>query len=248
MDGCILRKREFCSESQSWSSWFVLYSRNCSSPFFKLSLNFCGEVCIYRGLVSGRLQAAVTTEALQSQYFRQYSAIQGENEPRLNALYHENATTKFEDAQPSYIYKQVRMKARPLEDMPNLRKLSRRIERCVKEQYSGYYDNVGPFWNVGVNEVLYRSSKDAIGFHADNSQGETLIFTLIVHCPDERKVVIRTAKHNKTKTIELGDEEIEIYLKAGDGYSFDGMSFLENHFLTTTVDDNSLLELITCYL
>ena len=78
-------------------------------------------------------------------------------------------------------------------------------------------------WNIGVNPVLYRDGKDKMGYHADDDQGETKILTVVVESPSSpRRVRIKVKGSHE---LEHGDEELELYLGAGDAYEMDGESW-----------------------
>ena len=146
--------------------------------------------------------------------FRQYS-IQGGPEPRAHWLLHEQASNQdFETSiQPGYKYGTITMKAKPLSMLPRLHKLAKDMATLC---------NVDT-WNVGVNPVYYRDSRDYIGLHADNDQGEDKIMTILVKSPTPpRRVVIQTSPAKGTKKKQEGDEQYELNIGAGDAYDMDG--------------------------
>ena len=64
------------------------------------------------------------------------------------------------------------MKARPLSMLPRLEKVAE--ELAVKRNIPGRH------WNIGIHPVCYRCDRDGMGDHADDDQGETRIFCLLV--------------------------------------------------------------------
>ena len=77
-------------------------------------------------------------------------------------------------------------------------------------------------WNLGVHPVLYRDHRDSMGDHADDDQGETCIFCVLVNCNIPRKVRINVSKKlTKNGGHQEGDEVIELFLRTGDAYEMD---------------------------
>lgn len=109
------------------------------------------------------------------------------------------------------------MKSRQLCHLPLIHKLAQQMTTyCGIEK-----------WNIGVNVICYRGHNDYIGYHSDDDQNESMILAIIPYCPDdmERKIIIQT-KTRKGKNTKINQEEcfeeLELYLKAGDGYDMDG--------------------------
>ena len=76
-----------------------------------------------------------------------------------------------------------------------------------------------------MNPVLYRDGRDAIGYHADDDQGEDLILSVLVASPVNatRKICIFSKEAHKRKGGWCeGDKKYELLLDAGDAYSMDG--------------------------
>ena len=105
-------------------------------------------------------------------------------------------------------------------------------------------------WNIGCDVILYRCFKDGIGAHADDTQGETAIFCVIIaseavansdHDIRALNVLVKTPAKAKKKEkakedtseeqdenkqvnhLADGDEEFEILAGWGDAYEMDGM-------------------------
>jgi hypothetical protein len=157
---------------------------------------------------------------------------------------HEKATDDRSLPQPGYAYAQTRMKAYPLANMPKLHQLTKAVEK----------DRNIDHFNIGAHCVLYRDnrvssgdqrikrrprllltfpsacadptfSQDSMGDHADDDQGEEVVFCAVIHCAMPRKVRInvmkRLAQNNGKAPHQEGDEIIELFLKTGDCYEMD---------------------------
>jgi alkylated DNA repair dioxygenase AlkB len=215
----VLLRQRFCPSKKKWSKWSTIYYRPPKSTKEPLVYQFSGggQLRIHPNILPSNRQKAVTKELMQCSNFRQYS-IQGNPEPRTHFLLHENATNNFDvEAQPGYHYGNIKMKAKPLETLPHVHKLS----RDMQNMYLAVDGDC--FWNIGVNPVLYRDGRDKMGYHADDDQGEKIILTVPVSSPIKATRCIRIRPyHSKGKGIMEGDEEFELLLGSGDAYSMDG--------------------------
>lgn len=104
-------------------------------------------------------------------------------EPRLHFLLHPDA--QFDDmdaAGPGYAYRDVNMKGMPLEVIPGVESVAKQLAKTLDV----------PSWSLGIDVIVYASGTDGMGYHADNSQGESVIACLILKTDsDERTVVIK---------------------------------------------------------
>ncbi|CAJ1931798.1 unnamed protein product [Cylindrotheca closterium] len=185
-------------------------ARNRYQAPFCHKLRRGGTLKVYPNLLSEDELKSLLEEILSSGFFRQYK-VQGQDEPRLHYLLNDKATCDEFALQPGYRYARVTTKARPLSQSPLLASLSKKLAAA-----SGI-----DRWNIGVSPVLYRDSKDGMGGHADNDQGETLILCLVLASPDEARPVVITPNPKESK-LQDGDEKIELILRAGDAYVMDG--------------------------
>jgi RNA-binding protein YhbY len=75
--------------------------------------------------------------------------------------------------------------------------------------------------NIGCHLILYRDGKNSIHWHADDTQGEDVVLSLLtVDGPmaDARTICFQPA----TTMLKTGDEQLELYPIPGDRYSMDG--------------------------
>jgi hypothetical protein len=110
----------------------------------------------------------------------------------------------FVPVSPSFI--SVNMLAHPISDF-------KAIER-VDEYVADFFHTD---FNIGVDALCYRNGKDHIGFHADDTQGEDIVVSLTVESLCQR--VLRIKPKGDAC---VGDEQIDLFPCAGDGYSMDG--------------------------
>ena len=122
---------------------------------FKLSKG--GTLTIYPRMVQKDECKRLTNEIVNKPYlFRQYKVQGFNNERRLQAQFHDEATDDFEKEQPGYRYnKATTLKARPLNSLPSLKKLADRCQMLCEV----------PSWNIGTTIVFYRNGLDKMGQH-----------------------------------------------------------------------------------
>jgi alkylated DNA repair dioxygenase AlkB len=232
----LVRRRTF-QANRKWSCWEIVYARpsSPSQDCFVYIFPLGGQLRIYPDCLSVEQQTTVSEELLQWSYFRQYT-IQNNPEPRAHFLLHEEATEDFDnEPQPGYKYGCIRMKARPLHHLPEVEQLAYIMQTCVV----GACTSEECFWNIGVMPVLYRDGRDRMGFHADDDQGEQLIVTALVSSPRVRRMSIRPMS-SKTVGNVVGDQQLELFLGAGDAYSMDGA--MQKHYLHSVPSDKKCCE------
>ena len=86
-----------------------------------------GTVSFYPNYLQHDTQQSILNELYNGNRFRQYR-IQGEMEPRVHFLVHEDATDNFDQEQPRYKYRTFHMKGVPPGQFPALIKLSERAK------------------------------------------------------------------------------------------------------------------------
>jgi 2OG-Fe(II) oxygenase superfamily/SAD/SRA domain len=173
-----------------------------------------GKIDVWPQLLSEDTAEAISSEAYASNQFRRYK-VQGGFEPRVHYLLHDEATDDFDGAdQPGYRYSGVNMKSRRLQNFPALHQLSKTLAKLCGV----------PSFNIGVDVVLYRAGKDKIGKHADDTQGEDRVLSVVVKSPNTpRHIVFEPYKP------KVGDEYIVLRLGARDAYCMD--QELQKHYV-----------------
>lgn len=134
--------------------------------------------------------------------YRQYRA--GPTyEPRVHVLFSNNT-------QNGYKYNAVSMQPLPLSDEP--------VIETLANDLASYHELPNNEWNIGCNAVAYLDGNHSIGFHADDTQGEEIVFTYVPEAPDEtRSVVFRTNRTGrKGKRAKPWDEEYHLFIRPGD--------------------------------
>ena len=144
-----------------------------------------------------------------------------------------HAPLATQQSQPGYRYGNVTLLARPASELIHVPRLA----HCLARRLCGAaatndddHDNGGePFWNIGINPVLYRNGHDKMGFHADDDQGEQIILTALVEGPRRKIVIQPSAKVHAKDTWESTDCRIELWLEPGDVYQMDGE--MQQHYV-----------------
>ena len=239
--------------------------------YYQLSLSRGGILAYYPGIISEEERRDVSDEMEHSDLFRQYRT-NGLREPRVHVLLsshaqvcsdndndnnnnqgkhyhnHNHDTNMQEDGMaietkretktsgPGYGYHNVKMKALPLSLAPVVEKVAKRLANKFRLPNNE--------WGIGANLITYRDGSDKIGWHADDTQGEYIILTVVAQSnkEEERRVHIRP-KRQKNKapggdgngnvrhvyaSYLDGDEEIELIVNSGNGYKMDGT--MQEHY------------------
>ena len=199
--------------------------------YYEAKLRLGGAIKFYPNFVDEDLCQQVETDTTTSGLLREYK-IQGAPEPRLHCLLSadkskksevckkcqkpRSALTKANDNKKAhcYQYHNIRMKAvATIDSITSVDKISNTAaEACgLKEG-----------WNIGCDVILYRNFQDKIGAHADDTQGETVVFCAII-----ASEAVANSKHDiralKVVVKTTGDEEFLILAGRGDAYEMDGM-------------------------
>ncbi len=154
--------------------------------------------------------------------FRQYK-IKGFNEPRVHVLLSSSAeqqqrtnttpcSTQEDSPGPGYAYHGVKMKSKPLSQNNNINELASDLAKKCNISNNE--------WNIGVDLIIYRNGHDSIGWHADDTQGEDVILTVVVETDPRRTVMIRPKK-KKNEKYQNGDEIVELIVEQGCAYKMD---------------------------
>ena len=214
----VMEKSFFDLESKKWlvQEKTKLSTENNASRVIQIPFRRGGTVSFYPNYLQHDTQQSILDELYNNNRFRQYR-IQGEFEPRVHFLVHEDATDNFDHEQPGYKYGTIHMKGVPPGQFPTLIELSERAKLTCDVSK----------WKIGINPIVYRAGNDRIGGHADNDQGESCIFAVILSGEKCRPVHIYP--NNKKCQLEHGDERIILYAQTGDAYQMDG-KLQENYF------------------
>lgn len=191
---------------------------------YEIKLKRGGTITYYPAIISEEEKTAVSEFMDESEQFRQYR-INGYREPRVHVLLSasiqdKKINTKSKDWSdkpgPGYKYHGVLMKAQLLSRAPALKKLSEKLAKKFADKL------IGKNWGIGVDVIFYRNGKDSINWHADDTQDEGIILTVVIESDERRMVHIRT-KGARKKEYEDGDEEIQLIVTGGNAYRMDGM-------------------------
>lgn len=104
-------------------------------------------------------------------------------------------------------YKNVCLKAKPLHLMPEVANIAKRLAEYCKV----------PYWNIGVDVLLYRNETDHISFHSDNDQGEQVVATLVISNNTSDKERVVRFQPNKEQQ-DNDNKVVDLYMQAGDVY------------------------------
>ena len=123
------------------------------------------------------------------------------------------------------------MKAQPIDLVPEVASYAKELAKM--------YNLPNEQWDIGVDLIVYRDGDDSIGWHADDTQDESVVLCVVVDAPGEpRPVHIRPNK--RAKQLSEGDEEIQLHIGEGMGYDMDGvMQHGYEHSLPKRRDNNS---------
>ena len=222
-DRIVFGRIQFYDEKEkNFSDWDQLIQcRNCEQDTkdskVVVNLHRGGQVTFYPSIIGKSDKDDVSAFMDNCDFFRQYR-INGFREPRIHVLLSSTANCGKEDnvAQvgPGYAYHGVRMKALPLQKAPPVEKIASMLGSKFQLEKNT--------WSIGVDLVIYRDGKDKMGFHADDTQKESLILTVVIESDDKRVIKIRPKKGKKEEYVD-GDEQIELFIKGGDGYRMNGM-------------------------
>jgi alkylated DNA repair dioxygenase AlkB len=230
------RIRRYSSNLKGFMNWetFLMYhktkkanhnNKNVCENLKNLSINLNqgGRLTIHREILEDDERKSIESFMDKCNLYRQYK-IRGFREPRVHVLLSSTSDPEeFEEKKNNgrgknvstdgygYRYHGVKMKALPLAIAPRkVHDIAKRLAKrfCLQNEE----------WNIGLDLIVYRNGKDGIGWHADDTQGESLILTVIISSDRTRIIKIRPKRGMHLKD---GDEEIEILLVPGDGYSMD---------------------------
>lgn len=157
------RRRFYDAQTDAYGAWSDL----CVSPDkskLTIPLNRGGKLVFRPNVLSPTEQSTLTAVMQNCKLFRQYSFGETYAEPRSHVLL--SSKIKSDDkmnpqVQPGYEYHGIRMKAHPLDRVPEVEALAKRLAMLYGVDE----------WNTGVDLIAYKDGEDGIGWHADDTQG-----------------------------------------------------------------------------
>ncbi len=220
----------------------LFFCRYCNNTEIKIQLQYGGDLAFYPDILNETEREEISTFMDECNLYRQYRT-NSFKESRKHVLLSSHAKDSNEIgdnfAGPGYGYHSVTMKAIPLSKAPLIEKLAANL---------GTKWNIpNNDWNIGVELVIYKAINGKIGWHADDTQGEKLIATLVVYSDDGREIKIRPKQRwgkdeeNKEMNYRNGDEQITLFMRSGDGYTMDGKYQLHNKRLVDDIKNQSTI-------
>ena len=179
-----------------------------------------GMIRYFPRIVSEHRRSFLAQKCRDCQEYRQYKFGPGglSNEPRVHVLLSSSAASEGISCDspfiaPGYQYHGIRMQAQPLSIEPAFEALSTEL--------AATYQFPNQEWNIGCDAIVYRNGNDNIGWHSDDTQGESKVTCIVPECPGERPrpVYVRPKKNAKTP-LQDDDEEIQLFVRQGDGCKF----------------------------
>ena len=207
--------KEYDASTQQFSTtlrYIICYECKKKSTDSSVSIPISqgGKLTYYPSLLSEEEHKEISTYMDNSSHFRQYR-IQNMPEKRQHFLLSTNINN-------GYIYHNVKMKAvATIASVPCIKNLALRLGQQCQLPNS--------MFNIGVDVIYYRNGNDKIGWHADDNQGEDIIFAVVIQTDENRKVCVRQTKDKKEKN-KHGDKVLQLFFLNGDGYSMDGEFYL----------------------
>jgi len=220
----LIGRRRFFQGIDGYSEWEpIFFKQDSLQNVTTINLQRGGKISFYPNLCDNLQE--IKDEMENTAEFRQYKFRGVYPEPRLHALYsskvsqheetegvanepdtadHKNGTHSI-----GYKYHGIRMKAKPLSKLPKIYQLSQKLAEQLGIEHG---------WNIGADLLAYRDGNDSINWHADDTQQESIVLTLVVAAEGATRTVCVKPKNIPRK----GDEQIEMYPIPGDGYQMDG--------------------------
>ncbi|GAX13927.1 hypothetical protein FisN_5Lh168 [Fistulifera solaris] len=206
----LIQRRHFDGKKGEWSPFRSFEPETWQNDTITIPLQRGGTLTLYPGWLNDeRERRGIVRELNKCDLFRVYQT-QSTNQPRAQFLLHKQAKDDFKAPNPGYDYRVAKMKAFPLKRVKGIEQMwDRALEIC----------QVGDF-RIGANVIYYRGSNDRIHYHADDNQGESVIFAVVVNASRSGRCVSIKVKE---KGPEDGDSEYKIFPGSGDAYLMDGL-------------------------
>lgn len=224
-----------------WQDILAKHTKD-SSETITLNLSRGGTLRILRNILHQDKRKELSRSMHSCKLYRQYSLSRndrlnftGFKEPRSHVLLSSRVKSSVENESnnehPGYSYHGVQMKAFPIDNVPEV--------ASYAEELARRYNLPLNQWDIGVDMIAYKDGGDSIGWHADDTQGESIVVCVVVDAPGEiRPLHIRPNK--RAKALSHGDEEIQLFIAEGDGYDMNGiMQSGYEHSLPKRLKDSS---------
>jgi hypothetical protein len=198
------RCRKWVTEERKYGAWeYFNCDERLSEQVFELRRG--GRLVFWPQLVPNI--DPIKHEMISRKEYRQYKVRECGAEPRLHALFSSSPNNAF-----GYKYGSIEMKSHPLEELEKISSLAARLaDHCHLP---------GEAWNIGLDLLIYRDGKDNINWHSDDTQEEDTVLSLTVESPEDPRTICFQPSH--LVDLQDGDEQLEFYPIAGDGYQMDG--------------------------
>ncbi len=205
----LVQRRQFDGNKGEWSPFRNFEPETWQNDTIVIPLQRGGSLTLYPGWLSDeRERRGLVRELNKCDLFRVYQT-QSTNQPRAQFLLHKQAHDVFEAPNPGYDYRVAKMKAFPLKRVKGVEQMwDRALDTCQVDDF-----------RIGANVIYYRGSNDRIHYHADDNQGESVIFAVVVNTSRSRRCVSIKVKE---KDLKDGDFEYKIFPGSGDAYLMDG--------------------------
>ena len=177
-----------------------------------------GMIRYFPKIVSEERRATLAQKCRAFQEYRQYKFGPGglANEPRVHVLLSSKAAAPMSgdygstiEAAPGYKYHGIKMQAQPLSSEP--------VFEALSAELAAVYEFPNQEWNIGCDAIVYRNGNDNIGWHSDDTQGESKVMCIVPESPGISRPVHIRPKRNAKKILTDGDEEIQLFVRQGDG-------------------------------
>ena len=189
-----------------------------------------GMIRYFPRIVSEKRRDTLSQKCRDFQEYRQYKFGPGglANEPRVHVLLSANAAAPMDgdnastvEAAPGYRYHGIKMQAHPLS--------SEAAFEALATELAAVYEFPNQEWNIGCDAIVYRNGNDNIGWHSDDTQGESKVMCIVPESPGISRPVHIRPKRNAKKFLADGDEEIQLFVRQGDGCKYCFLNYCYVH-------------------
>ena len=193
------RIRRYSEQTKSYRKWEdIVYTPTTTNRDYGttkhddqrivIGLHRGGKLTFYPNMLPiGKQRVELQTAMRTCKLYRQYTRSQVYYEPRFHVLLSQSAEADVSSsptdaeslsltAARGYSYHGVAMKAQPISQVPAI--------STYAAELATLYNLPNQTWDIGVDCIIYRDGHDSIGWHADDSQGESIILCVVIaHSP-----------------------------------------------------------------